>query len=189
MTRTKKHCEIAVKALLPQHIHCNKLTKPVYLSGQQINLFLGLKEEQKLNNDQSFCVCTNAHKMILAASSGNQKNNNVVVSPISQSSSNSPSIRKSPRLASNSKTPPEASAASIKRRHVPSPKQSSPPWKRLMVHRHHTRSQPNPFVKVNNLKGVSVRIGKKLSVLLYKNVPGTRRIGPMTSTQKAPSIG
>ena len=62
----------------------------------------------------------------------------------------------------------------VKRRRVPYPKQHSPPWKQLMVHRHHMRSQPNPFVKFNNLKGVSVQIGNKVDRIALKKRTGNK---------------
>ena len=95
----------------------------------------------------------------------------------SSPSTTSPIIRCSPRLQERSKSghvesPPNS--ITIVRRSPRNQNKTTPssPRKCLVVHRHHNRIAPNPYLKIDSLKAVYVRIGNDRG-----RIPVRKRVG------------
>ena len=181
MVRTTTHCESEIKALLINHRHCHKSKKCVEFTGRYIKRKLCLSSDY-LDNSRRYRLCSNAADMMKMGLLKTQEKNNKSTLPIvSSPSTTSPILWRSPRLAvqtspglSAQGRPPLNSVvirrSSQKQKEQHDASQQTP--KRLQVHRHHTRKQPNPYIKLDRLKAVHVRVGA-----VRERIPTRKRIG------------
>ena len=161
-------CDPAVKALLSNHARCNKVKIPSQLTGAQINKFLcshKINNASLLDKDRNYTVCSNALSMMKSTMATQQTTTSQPTTP--QDLSLPPICRCSPHLNTQylslppiCRRSPRLNVCNPPRSVVARPPSSSTP-RRLNVHSHHTRTQPNPYLKISKLKAVSIRIGDK----------------------------
>ena len=112
-------------------------------TGQQIKLYLG--SDNGLQDNKSYKVCHNISSLMKSNNDEQRTRRAKVVSP--SITTTPPKNRRSPRLSKNDR--------------IVSPVALPSPRKR--VHMRHTRAQPKPFIKLKNLKGVTIVVGLNYS--------------------------
>ena len=154
MPRHVYHCDTEVKSIFPSHNKCNKIIPPSSITGRIVNNYAMTKgcTSLCLDEDKKYRVCSNLSNEIFKYQK--ERYGNITtpkITPPDQHSEVVPDLKRrcSPRLAEREKE------------EVP------PPAKKKLAmetrtHRHHTRSQPNPFIRdINKLKVLFVSIKKK----------------------------